>query len=124
MKVSVPVIPSMSLRSPAQKSAETGGEGSGFQNAYENLFKEKQKQSPESEVDEPEIRQAIDELELQKILKENELSASMEGHGPGLRVTLKDGSGAIIRQLSGAEFVALQMESTGAPVGRILDQKA
>jgi len=57
--------------------------------------------------------------------QQNGLSASLEGQGPGLKVILKDGSGKILRQLSGSEFIQLRSSNpTGAPaIGKILDRK-
>ena len=40
------------------------------------------------------------------------LSASMSGQGPGLKVVLKDGSGAVIRQPTGEEFLKLREAAT------------
>ncbi len=50
------------------------------------------------------------------------LNAELEGKGPGLRVTLKDGSGAVVRQFTGEEFVKLREAATG-PRGKLLDKK-
>jgi hypothetical protein len=123
MKISPPVSIANTLRSNSAPTAENQADGQGFQNAYEDQFQDKEKDAPEHGVTEPEVREAIDELEAQSSLKDQELSASFEGHGPGLRVTLKDGRGAVVRQLSGSEFVALQQESHGAPIGRLFDKK-
>jgi uncharacterized FlaG/YvyC family protein len=53
------------------------------------------------------------------------LSVSAAGSGPGLRVILKDGQGAVIRQISGEEFVKLREEVAKSSSGRgkILDRK-
>lgn len=50
------------------------------------------------------------------------LNAAVEGQGPGLRVTLKDGRGAILRQFTGEEFVRLR-EAAAGPRGKLLDKK-
>lgn len=54
---------------------------------------------------------------------QNGLSASAQGYGPGLRVTLKDGSGAIVRQFTGEEFVRLREAAAGSGRGKLLDKK-
>lgn len=53
------------------------------------------------------------------------ISASMTGNGPGLRVVLKDGTGAVIRQFTGEEFLKLREAASqdGRVRGKILDQK-
>lgn len=53
----------------------------------------------------------------------NGLSAEVEGKGPGLRVTLKDGRGAVIRQFTGEEFVRLREAASGTGRGKLLDKK-
>jgi len=53
------------------------------------------------------------------------LHAQVSGQGLGLKVTLTDGSGAVVRQLTGEEFVRLR-EAAGTDTrarGKILDQK-
>lgn len=51
------------------------------------------------------------------------LSANIEGQGPGLRVTLKDGRGGVVRQLTGEEFMQLKTAAQGLARGRLLDKK-
>ncbi len=51
------------------------------------------------------------------------LSAKIEGQGPGLRVTLKDGYGGVVRQLTGEEFMKLKTAAQGLTRGRLLDKK-
>jgi uncharacterized FlaG/YvyC family protein len=52
-----------------------------------------------------------------------DLSTSVEGKGPGLRVTLKDGRGAVVRQFTGEEFVRLREAAAGTSRGKLLDKK-
>ena len=51
------------------------------------------------------------------------LSAEVVGQGPGLRVTLKDGRGAVVRQFTGEEFVRLREAAAGTSRGKLLDKK-
>lgn len=51
------------------------------------------------------------------------LSANVEGQGPGLRVTLKDGNGGVVRQFTGEEFMKLRAAAQGLARGRLLDKK-
>jgi hypothetical protein len=53
------------------------------------------------------------------------IAAEVQGTGPGLRVVLKDGSGATIRSLSGEEFLRLREATHDVRIsGKIFDQKA
>ena len=72
-----------------------------------------------------EVSAAIENFTADKKALENGLTASMAGSGPGLRVLLKDGTGAVIRQMTGDEFVKLRESVTQDPQsrGKILDQK-
>ncbi len=53
------------------------------------------------------------------------LNACVEGSGPGLKVILKDGTGSVVRQFTGEEFLRLREAASGdgRVVGKILDQK-
>jgi uncharacterized protein YlxW (UPF0749 family) len=53
------------------------------------------------------------------------ITASQDGTGPGLKVILKDGTGSVVRQFSGEEFLKLreQIQKEGRKNGKILDQK-
>ena len=68
---------------------------------------------------------AIEVFSEDKQAQESGLMVTMEGQGPGLRVLLKDGSGAVIRQMTGDEFVKLRETVSKDPHsrGKILDQK-
>ena len=93
-----------------------------------------QRQNPDDSKKEKEVHvdsnlqsvaHAIEEFSADKHAQANGLSAAMVGAGPGLKVVLKDGSGAIIRQLSGEEFLKLRETVTkdSSKRGKILDQK-
>ena len=53
------------------------------------------------------------------------LTAQAEGRGPGLRVVLKDGTGAVVRQFTGQEFLELRQAASQDFRGRgkLLDKK-
>lgn len=84
-----------------------------------------QEQREELAVSEDRVNQAIDAFANDPQTQANGIQATATGTGPGLRVVLKDGSGAVIRQLSGEEFVRLREELSGDSHsrGKILDQK-
>ena len=66
--------------------------------------------------------------ELRQFSEENAahlpgISASVEGAGPGLRVTLKDGDGTVVRQISGEEFLEMRVNGRASGRGQLLDRK-
>lgn len=84
-------------------------------------------QNPETPVSvTPEtVGAAIESFAADKQAQVNGLTAAMAGSGPGLRVVLRDGSGAIVRQMSGEEFLKLRetVSKDKDKRGKILDQK-
>lgn len=112
------------------------GEGGGGGNFYSKNGSGSQKQqgeSPESGTGDPAVvdvtdaavSAAVDAFATDSQAKASGLTASLEGVGPGLRVTLKDVNGAIIRKFSGEDFLKLRKATAvdRRPSGKILDQK-
>ncbi len=109
------------------KTTTNDKEGGAGQNAYERQQKKKEENSKEFEqlVNDENVQQAITEFAGDSVNQTNGISASMEGHGPGLKVILKDAGGGVLRAISGEEFLKLkEAVSQGKRSGRILDQKA
>ena len=77
---------------------------------------------PEIEATEGNVRDAISQFSQELDAQKAGLQAELTGHGPGLVVTLKDGRGAFLRQMSGEEFLKLRQAIAGKS-GKILDQK-
>ena len=75
------------------------------------------------EVDDEQVVQAIDDFTSSKSMIARGITAQKMGEGPGLRVVLKDGSGAVIRQMTGEEFVELRSSVTQGKSGQIIDRK-
>lgn len=71
------------------------------------------------------LDQAIESFQSDLQTQANGLNASIEGNGPGLKVVLKDGTGGLVRQFSGEEFLKLRqaVSKEGRVSGKILDQK-
>lgn len=70
------------------------------------------------------VQAAVNAFHADMQTQTNGLTAAIEGTGPGLKVVLKDGSSAIIRQFTGEEFLKLrEVVSNGKTRGKILDQK-
>src|SRR5690349_13558420 len=88
-----------------KRESGDGGGNSGHQN-HQNP---EQRKDPEViEVSDEKVGAAIDAFRRDTQTQANGLSAEMNGNGPGLRVVLKDGSGAIVRQFTGEEFLRLR----------------
>lgn len=99
----------------------------------QNQQQKRERQNPEKKKDEEpsfhaslkNLENAVETFQSDAQTQAHGLSASVEGKGPGLRVVLKDGSGATLRQFTGEEFLRLR-EAAGnnSPArGKILDQK-
>jgi hypothetical protein len=92
-------------------------------NRREQSQQQKRDQEPEASYEQ--VQAAVDAFGGDAQTQANGLTASAVGGGPGLRVVLKDGSGAIVRQFTGEEFLRLREAATkdGRVRGKILDQK-
>ena len=108
------------LNKVTDKNDKQGGAG---QNAYERQKKEeKQEEVP---VTAEEVQAAIETFSGDETNLTHGITASAQGTGPGLKVVLKDGSGGVLRAVSGEEFLKLREAVTnGKKSGRIIDQKA
>lgn len=70
------------------------------------------------------VQAAVNAFHADMQTQANGISAAIEGSGPGLKVVLKDGSSAVIRQFTGEEFLKLrEVVAKGKSRGKILDQK-
>ena len=101
-----------------------------------NTFKIKKQAKNSDEARDPEVIDVTNNKVLDAIegfkrdidADQNGLNAVPQGHGPGLRVLLKDGKGTVIRQWTGEEFLKLreaagQSQEKEPGSGKILDQK-
>jgi uncharacterized protein YlxW (UPF0749 family) len=104
-----------------EKNADKhGGSGS---NAFEQNKKDKEKKE-EFEATIENVQKAIEDFSSNQTNKTHGISATQEGNGPGLKVTLRDSNGGVLRSVSGEEFLKLREAiSAGSKSGRILDQK-
>ncbi len=104
-----------------EKSADKNG-GSGS-NAYEQNKKDQEKKE-EFEATVENVQKAIEDFSANQTNQSHGISATQEGSGPGLKVTLRDATGGILRSVSGEEFLKLREAiHSGSKSGRILDQK-
>jgi len=107
-------------RLKAKSADKDGGSGS---NAHDQNKKENDNKE-EFEVTMESVQKAIDDFTSNEMNLTHGISASQDGSGPGLKVTLKDSSGGVLRSVSGEEFLKLREAiHSGAKSGRILDQK-
>jgi hypothetical protein len=98
------------------------GQGSERQSPDDQRRNSKRDELP---VQAEDVSKAIEAFSLDQQAKENGLTLSVDGKGPGLKVILKDGSGAVIRQLTGDEFVKLRdsVVKDQKSSGKLIDQK-
>ena len=90
-------------------------------------FKQKKKEEelPVEYATDGKVEAAIEAFQADNQTRANGLAAEKIGNGPGLKVVLKDGTGAVIRQFTGEEFLKVReaLSKTSAGRGKILDQK-
>ncbi|MEK6577788.1 MAG: hypothetical protein AABZ55_01060 [Bdellovibrionota bacterium] len=99
-------------------------------NPHDRNSKDQKKKNEKSQEDSnnaspSQVSEAVEKFRSDAQAKANGLTANLEGSGPGLRVVLKDVSGSVIRQFTGAEFLSLREATLGESQspGKILDQK-
>lgn len=105
-----------------QVREKTDGRGS---QQHRHGYDQEQKRKQEHEATPEEVNAAVEAFGSDALAQANGLSATAQGNGPGLKVVLKDGTGAIVRQFTGEEFLKLR-EAAGTDSrarGKILDQK-
>lgn len=95
-------------------------EGFSQQRQQDDTPQDRREETPSRE----DLELAIQQFATDRQSRENGLQADLVGQGPGLKVVLKDGTGAVIRQFTGEEFVKLrEAVASDTPRGKILDQK-
>jgi hypothetical protein len=118
MKIS-PVLPRTAYAAMVKDNPKRGY--SGHSDDKSNESREEKSDSASRE----EVSQAVNDFQTELENQIDGLNASVVGAGPGLKVILKDEEGALVRQLTGAEFLRLRQASDEETptVGKILDQK-
>jgi hypothetical protein len=108
--------------STAPSNDKEGGAG---QNAFERQQKKDSEQKKfEEVVNDETVQNAIEAFASDELNKTSGIVAVAEGTGPGLKVVLKDGSGGLLRSVSGEEFLKLHEAAVqGNRSGRLLDRK-
>ncbi|MCC7441340.1 MAG: hypothetical protein IT285_06895 [Bdellovibrionales bacterium] len=113
-------------RATAGRVVQERPEKEGFQQFAQD--RQQDDASPDSKKDrrEPsreEVEDAIQHFATERLARERGFQADLVGSGPGLRVVLKDGTGAVVRQFTGDEFVKLRESVAAGPSGALLDRK-
>ena len=110
------------------RAKRDGQGGGGRQPGQQN--KDQQNQDKKDDAGAPadvgQVRAAVEGFERELAAAAQGLQASVTGHGPGLKVVLKDGTGGVVRQFSGEEFLKLREAASScgeARRGKLLDQK-
>lgn len=103
-----------------QDSSQSQQEGQ-----HQQFQEKKETQTPHVEVNSQELESAIEAFSHEQSVQMTGLRAALVRSGPHLKVLLKDGSGAMIRQFTGEEFLQLREEAKkdARSRGKILDQK-
>lgn len=108
------------VRAQARMDGE-GGQQSGQEQEPKNPDEDK---TPIVQVNSENVEAAIIAFRGDVQAQAAGLRAQAIGQGPGLKVILKDGTGAIVRQFTGEEFLKLrEAVKDGRASGKILDQK-
>jgi hypothetical protein len=112
------------LRYLAQVQKKDDGQ-SRQQKQEKNPKKDQNAEEPDfAEISDEAVSAAIDAFGGDTRATSSGLSVVSAGSGPGLRVILKDGSGAVVRQFTGEEFIRLrEAVADGRANGKILDRK-
>jgi uncharacterized FlaG/YvyC family protein len=87
------------------------GSASEFSQQFNQKNEQENKKEEEKEqlvVSDENVSHAIEKFSKDEELSQHGIQMSMVGTGPGLKVILRDGSGAVIRQLSGEDFLRLK----------------
>ena len=125
MKIS-PLSEAFRFLNRVREKQDGQGHGNGGNSSQQGKQEHKNSEDhPSFEASLEKVGAEIEAFQTDAQAQSNGLNASMVGSGPGLRVVLKDGSGAVVRQLTGEEFLRLRAATAGdVPVrGKILDQK-
>jgi hypothetical protein len=108
-----------------REKREGQGQEQQSRHQHQEQREERREETDAAELSLQKVDRAVASFHSDSQAQANGLNASVVGEGPGLRVVLKDGSGAVVRQFTGEEFIRLrEAVSKGAPArGKILDQK-
>lgn len=118
------IIPSIAAHAFLNQVREKPDSEGGRNNRQGGSGGQQRQESDEPEPGEETIDAAIEAFQKDPQAVASGLHAVRSGQGPGLRVVLKNGTGAVVRQLSGEEFVKLrEATASGGPRGKILDRK-
>lgn len=81
--------------------------------------------SADAETSPEKLQTAVETFQSALNQKSHDLKAVLEGQGPGLKIILRDGTGALIRQFTGEEFLKVKhsVAQSGHCSGKILDKK-
>ena len=128
MKI-LPAFDVIRFQSTVREKADGQGHGGGGQHQPK-----KDDQSQEASdfeklthgaISSEQVGDAIHSFQNDSQTQANGLNAVAEGAGPGLKVVLRDGGGAVVRQFTGEEFLRLReaVSKDGRQRGKILDRK-
>jgi uncharacterized FlaG/YvyC family protein len=112
---------------PFRTKVEEKPEKEGFSRYLQDRQQQQKDRDQETEQQEhsrEELEEAVAKFSQDGDSLRHGMQADLIGQGPGLKVVLKDGTGVVIRQFTGEEFIKLrEAVGQGASRGKILDQK-
>ena len=116
-------LPSGADRDPAGNAYD---QQQGKKGKAPNPYAAQKAEAPvEIQVTDETVNAAMLTLQSDQQTRAQGIEAEVQGTGPGLKIVLKDGSGATIRSLSGEEFLRLREATHDVRIaGKIIDQKA
>ena len=119
---------SSALRFPGvvSEKRESGQDtGQRNRNGQSGNPKQDSDETEEFSVEEGEVEAAIQAFGSDSQAQLHGLTANIQGQGLGLKVVLKDGTGAVVRQFTGEEFLKVRegVSKDAKGRGKILDQK-
>jgi hypothetical protein len=122
----IPLSEASRFLNRVHEKGQAGGDQSGRRGQQQDSQKKKEEEAgfQRFDVTDEKVQAAITDFKTDSMTQAQGLNAEVEGQGFGLRVVLKDGRGAVVRQFTGEEFLKLrEVARDGRKNGKILDQK-
>jgi hypothetical protein len=112
-------------RSRSRVEAEKGFNEEKREESRDSPEKKRSFKEESVEISDEDVEVAIQDFSEGQSASNLEIQAVAQGTGPGLKVVLKDGSGSVIRQMTGEEFMRLKenLQDSSTSSGKMLDQK-
>ena len=117
------LLSSVGYREVLRQRDAVGDESPKRQNEQQSAGDEKEKENEAKLLSFDAVAEELTHFSEENAANLAGISTSIEGNGPGLTVTLKDGKGAVVRQLTGQEFMEMRVSARGVGRGQLIDKK-